>query len=104
MVHTPEGDWGRDKNGMFLSELCGFQRVLSLRQCDAKAALVPERMADVQMAANKVADNYTLSVTCGMCGFTWIDGVGYRTKTVVRCPEFGKYNLVDTEHIRFNDL
>lgn len=104
MVHTPEGDWGRDKDGIFLSQLCDFQRDLSLRQCDAKTALFPERMPDMQMAANKVTDNYMLSVTCGECGYGWIDGVGYRTKTIVRCPDCGRYNLADTEHIRFSDL
>lgn len=104
MVQTPEGEWGRDKDGMFLSQLCDFQRNLSLRQCDAKTALVPKSMLDVQMAANKVTDNYLLSVTCGQCGYSWIDGVGYRTKTIVRCPECEKYNLADTAHIRFNDL
>lgn len=104
MVHTPEGDWGKDKDGMFLSQLCDFQRDLSLRQGDAKTAFFPERMPDLQMAANKVTDNYLLSVTCGLCGYSWVDGVGYRTKTIVRCPECGQYNLADTTHIHFNDL
>lgn len=104
MVHTSEGDWGKDKDGIFLSQLVGYQRDLSLRQCDAKIALIPERMLELQLAANKVIDNYLLSVTCGICGYGWIDGVGYRTKTIIRCPDCGRYNLADTEHIRFNDL
>ena len=104
MVHTPEGEWGCDKEGIFLSQLCGFQHELSLRQCDAQTALLPVRMCDLQAAANKITDNYTLSITCGECGFNWIDGVGYRTKTIVRCPECGKYNLADTENIRFNAI
>lgn len=104
LVHTPQGDWGKDKDGMFLSQLCGFQRDVSLRQCDAKMAMFPERMLDLQMAATKAADNYLLSITCGVCAYEWLDGVAYRAKTIVKCPECGRYNLADTEHIRFNDL
>ena len=104
MVDTPQGEWGKDKDGLFLSKLCSFQRELSLRECDAGTALTPERMHDMQMAANGIADNYLLSVTCGSCGYNWVDGVGYRTKTIVICPECGKHNLADTEGIRFNDI
>lgn len=104
MVETPEGKWGRDKDGIFLERLCDFQRNLSLAQCEAKTALFPQRMEDVQMAANKITDNFLLSVTCGSCGYEWTDGVAYRSKIVVKCPECGKYNLADTENIRFNNL
>lgn len=104
MVETPEGKWGRDKDGLFLEQLCDFQRNLSLAQCDAKTALIPLRLEDIGMAANKVTDNYLLSITCGSCGFDWTDGVAYRAKTIAKCPECGKYNLVDTENIRFNNL
>ncbi len=104
MVETPAGKWGRDKDGLFLEQLCGFQRDLSLAQCDAKSALFPLRIADIQMAANGITDNYLLGITCGNCGFEWADGVAYRAKTIVKCPECGKCNLVDTENIRFNNL
>lgn len=104
MVETPEGKWGRDKDGIFLEHLCDFQNNLSLAQCQAETAILPVRMQDVQMAANKVTDNYLLTVRCGGCGCEWLDGVKYRSKTIVRCPECGKYNLADTKNIRFNDL
>ena len=104
MVHTPQGNWGKDKDAIFLAQLCDFQKDLSLYQCDAKTALMPERMSDLQMAANKISDNFMLSITCGECGYNWVDGVGYRTKTIVKCPDCGKYNLANTENIRFNDL
>lgn len=97
MVETPQGKWGRDKDGLFLEQLCAFQHNLSLARCEASASIMPVRMADMQMAANKITDNYLLSVTCGKCGFEWEDGVGYRTKTVVKCPECGTYNIVNTE-------
>lgn len=104
MVETPEGKWGRDKDGMFLEGLCPFQLNLSLAQCEATTALFPDRMQDLQMAAQKITDNYLLSLTCGSCGYGWTDGVAYRAKTVVKCPECGKFNLVDTDHIHFNNL
>jgi ribosomal protein S27E len=104
MVETPEGTWGRDKDGMFLEHLCDFQHNLSLAQCEANSAFLPQRMEDVQLAANGITDNFLLSVNCGSCGHEWTDGVTYRSKTVVKCPECGKYNLVNTEHIRFNNL
>jgi hypothetical protein len=104
MVHTPEGTWGRDKDGIFLESLRDYQHNISLAQCEAKTALFPQRLQDLQMAANKVTDNYILSITCGYCGYEWMDGVGYRTKTVVKCPECGRYNLADTENIRVNNL
>lgn len=104
MVETPEGKWGRDKDGIFLERLCDFQHNLSLAQCNAETALFPGRMEDMQMAANKMTDNYLLSITCGSCGYEWKDGVAYRAKTIVKCPECGKYNLAVTEHIRFNNL
>jgi predicted RNA-binding Zn-ribbon protein involved in translation (DUF1610 family) len=104
MVETPEGKWGRDKDGIFLETLCAFQRNLSLAQCEASTALFPQRMQDMQLAAKKITDNFLLSVTCGSCGYQWTDGVAYRSKTIVKCPECGKYNLADTEHIRLNSL
>lgn len=104
MVETPEGKWGRDKDGIFLEGLADFQRNLSLAQCKAITALLPKRIEDVQLAANQITDNFLLSVTCGSCGYEWTDGVAYRSKTIVKCPECGKYNLADTENIRFNNL
>lgn len=104
MVETPEGKWGRDKDGIFLEGLLDFQSNLSLAQCQAETATFPLRMEDLQMAANKITDNYLLSVTCGSCGYQWKDGVAYRSKTIVKCPECGKYNLTNTENIRFNNL
>ena len=104
MVHAPECTWGKDKDGIFLESLAAFQKDLSLRECDGTPALMPERMLDLQMAAQKITDNYLLNITCGSCGREWKDGVAYRAKTVVRCPSCGRYNLVDTENIRFNNL
>jgi ribosomal protein S27E len=104
MVETPAGKWGRDKDGMFLERLCDFQRNLSLAQCQAQTSLFPNRWEDLQLAANKVTDNFLLSVACGSCGYEWTDGVAYRSKTIVRCPECGKYNLADTQNIRVNNL
>ena len=104
MVETPAGKWGRDKDGLFLERLCDFQCNLSLAQCEAKTVTIPLRIEDIQMAANRITDNYLLPITCGSCGFMWTDGVAYRSKTIVKCPECGKYNLADTENIHFNNL
>lgn len=104
MVETPQGTWGRDKDGLFLEQLCDFQRSRSLAQCEGHPSLLPLRMADLQMAANRITDNYLLEITCGACGHLWTDGVAYRSQTVVRCPECGKYNLINTENIRYNGL
>ncbi len=104
MVDTPQGKWGRDKDGMFLEQLCDFQNNLSLAQCEGKVNLLPLRMEDVKIAANGITDNYLIGITCGSCGYEWVDGVAYREKTIVKCPECGKYNLVDTDNIHFNNL
>ncbi len=104
MVRTDKGTWGKDKDGIFLEGLAPFQKDLSLRECDAAPAVIPERMIDLQMAARKITDNYLLSLTCGSCGGEWKDGVAYRAKTIVQCPHCGKYNLADTEYIHYNDL
>ncbi len=99
VVETPQGNWGRDKDGMFLEQLCDFQRNLSLAQCEAKTDLTPFRIADLAMCANHVTDNFLLGITCGDCDHHWIDGVAYKTKTIVRCPHCGKYNLANTDNI-----
>lgn len=104
MVETPEGKWGRDKDGLFLERLCDFQRNLSLAQCDGDTNLIPLRLEDLGLAANKITDNYLIKITCGSCNYEWVDGVAYRAKTIVRCPECGQYNLANTEHIRYNTL
>jgi uncharacterized membrane protein YhaH (DUF805 family) len=97
-VETPEGVWGRDKDGLFLVQLQPFQTRLSLAQCEGKARVMSEGAftLGMQMAANGHADNFICEIVCGFCGAQWKDGVRYRQKTVVRCPDCGKYNLVDT--------
>lgn len=104
MVRTPKGTWGRDKDGMFLESLAAFQKDLTLRECDAQTAMLPERMMDLELCARGISDNYLLSLTCGVCGGAWKDGVGYRKRTIVQCPHCGRYNLADTDNIRFQTI
>ena len=94
---------------MVISPVMEPRVVVARRRSEASSsvgdpAVIPERMIDLQMAARKITDNYLLSLTCGSCGGEWKDGVAYRAKTIVQCPHCGRYNLADTDNIRFQTL
>jgi hypothetical protein len=95
-VETPEGIWGLDKDGLYLVGLLPFQKNLSLSQCTGKISSINPLSIGVQMAAKGNTDNFVCGIVCGSCGCEWKDGVRLREKTVVKCPQCGKYNCVDT--------
>lgn len=103
VVETPDGRWGRDKDGVYLEALRPWQRDLSPAVCSAHTAAFPARPADLRLCAEGVTDNYLLEVACGRCGHRWTDGVAYRAKTAVRCPECGAYNIADTNGVAEQD-
>jgi hypothetical protein len=96
-VETPEGVWGKDKDGLYLVELLPFQKNLSLAQCEGEHG--GYSFNGVTLAARGMADNFVCDIICGSCGNEWQDGIRYKNKTVVRCPKCRKYNSVDTDNI-----
>ena len=102
VVHTPEGTWGLDREGMYLEELQPFQTDLTLAECEGSCAIFGAhmRMFNVYTTACGLTDNFADDVRCGSCGHEWVDGIRYQDKTVVRCPKCYVYNLVDSTNIQ----
>lgn len=101
-VETPEGVWGRDKEGLYLVELLAYQTRLSLVQCEGRYTEFSS--ASVLLAARGVTDNFVSGIICGACGQEWQDGLRYHNKTAVQCPRCKQYNGIDTSNININVL
>ncbi|MDR2653138.1 MAG: DUF805 domain-containing protein [Prevotellaceae bacterium] len=97
-VETPEGVWGKDKEGLYLVELLPFQKNLFLAQCEGTYGNFS--FNNITMAARGITDNFVGDIVCGSCGAKWEDGLRYNNKTIVRCPECKKYNSVDTSNFK----
>lgn len=95
LVHTPEGNWGLDRDGLFLEGLLPFQ--LNILEMDCHGAIdgIPS-LFSLGLASKGLTDNYVVSVLCGKCLNRWLDGVRYRERTVVRCPACQTLNLVES--------
>lgn len=104
-VQTPEGDWGIDKEGLYLVELLPWQADLTLSECEGQICELPP-MFNLAMAARGNVDNFVAKVRCGGCGREWMDGLRYQNATVVRCPECRKHNKVDSSsiHVHFANV
>jgi hypothetical protein len=95
MVHTPEGSWGLDHQGLFLESLLPFQKDEALAECQGQITGVPS-LISLGLASKGLTDNYVIEVRCGKCSALWLDGIRYKDRTVVRCPACRAYNLVDS--------
>jgi hypothetical protein len=95
-VETPEGTWGRDKEGLFLVRLLPWQSDLSRAECDGMLVKAPTSFSVRAATAQRAIDNYIATVRCGRCGREWADGLNPLAPTVVRCPECGRYNRIDS--------
>ncbi|MBN1202439.1 MAG: hypothetical protein JXJ20_11330 [Anaerolineae bacterium] len=99
VVETPsEGNWGMDKEGLYLERLLPWQTDLSKATVTGACNLVPD-MFSLQMAARGINDNFINTIQCGSCEHEWQDGLRYQKTTVVRCPKCKTYNKIDTSHI-----
>jgi hypothetical protein len=98
-VETPEGIWGKDREGLYLVGLLPWQRDLRLAECEGSMVEPPTDFA-AQMAVGGTSDNFVTLVKCGQCGHEWRDGLAYQQVTVVRCPRCRTYSRVDATHFR----
>ncbi|MBN1965064.1 MAG: hypothetical protein JW910_10475 [Anaerolineae bacterium] len=99
VVETPsDGNWGMDKEGLYLERLLPWQTNLSMATVTGSCNLIPD-MFSLQMAARGINDNFINTIQCGSCGHEWQDGLRYKNVTVVRCPKCKTYNKIDTNNI-----
>ncbi|MHA1812383.1 MAG: hypothetical protein ACTSYX_03000 [Candidatus Thorarchaeota archaeon] len=100
IVETPDGNWGKDVQGLFLEHLEPWQEDLDKAECEGR--IKPDSFVryrySAEMAAKGIQDNSLVDIVCGKCGKTWTDGVRIvgSKKTVVKCPYCGAHNLIDT--------
>jgi hypothetical protein len=99
-VKTEQGVWGIDKEGLFLTDLLPWQTNLALAKHEGEITGMPN-MFNLGMVAQGITDNFVVEVQCGSegCSYTWMDGIRYQDKTVVRCPQCREYSLIDSKHI-----
>jgi ssDNA-binding Zn-finger/Zn-ribbon topoisomerase 1 len=97
VVETPEGNWGVDKEGLFLEKLLPWQRDTGSADCDG--SLGSYNLFGLQAAAKGWNDNFVVGVQCGKCQYEWKDGIRYKDLTVVRCPKCKAKNKVDSRNI-----
>ncbi len=81
--------------GLSLEKRLPFQENVASAECEGAAFGLPDAKA-LAAAANGVADNFVMTVSCGKCGHKWEDGLGYKTKTVVRCSSCQALNAIET--------
>lgn len=99
-VKTDQGVWGIDKEGLFLTDLLPWQTNQTLAKQEGEITGFPN-FFNLGMASQGIADNFVIEVQCGSkgCGYTWMDGIRYQNKTVVRCPKCKAYSLIDSSNI-----
>ncbi|MFD4456822.1 hypothetical protein [Nocardia sp. NPDC058480] len=101
VVETPEGNWGRDIDGLYLENLLPWQRDIARATCDADIVRIPgigDPSGGLITAAKGTMDNFVAELRCGSCGSGWWDGIRYRDFTAVRCPGCGTVNRVDSRN------
>ncbi len=98
IVETPEGNWGKDKEGLYLEKLLPFQTDISKKNCTGSINGFPS-LFSLSTALQKISDNFICHVSCGKCGHIWEDGLRYQNLTIVKCPKCKVYNEIDTSNI-----
>ncbi len=99
VVETPEGNWGMDVKGLYKERLLPWQTDLSTASVEGRCVGMPDTFA-LQMAARGMNDNFVISVECGKCAQTWMEGVRYENWTVVECPECHTRSKVSTDRFK----
>jgi predicted Zn-ribbon and HTH transcriptional regulator len=99
LVETADGNWGKDKDGIYLEHLQSWQNDLS--SIDAEGQFIPMTWSDqgLKYAAKGINDNFIVKLECGKCKHQWIDGVRYNNDTLVKCPQCKAKNKIDSRNI-----
>jgi HEAT repeat protein len=95
IVETPDGTWGRDRNGLFLDHLEPWQASFA-DTADCDGTIISWSSYGLEMAARREHDNFVCDVRCGRCSRIWTDGIRYRNLTAVRCPGCNAVNRIDS--------
>lgn len=98
VVETPEGNWGRDIEGLYLERLLSWQTNINSAECEGYIVSLLSTF-NLQTAAKGFNDNFTVIIECGKCGHQWLDGVRYQNITVVRCPKCLAFNKIDSTKV-----
>lgn len=100
IVETPEGNWCVDSEGIYLEKLLPFQLSLEQAQCRGQIKFPPSPLG-LKLAAMGFSDNFTAHVKCGKCGHIWLDGLRYKNRTLVKCPQCQALNEVDSRRYSY---
>jgi ribosomal protein S27E len=106
VVETPNGNWGKDIDGLYLENLLPWQRNVAAAEQQGDIVGVMTGTTGFVAIDNGSTDNFIVCVRCGNCRHEWEDGVRYRDATAVRCPSCATLNSVDSRGIsyrRFGD-
>jgi HEAT repeat protein len=95
-VETPEGIWGVDKEGLYLVHLLPWQSDLGRAQCSGAVVEPPTPFSLQQAILQDAVDNYVATIQCGRCDHRWQDGLNHLASTIVRCPNCGRYNRIES--------
>jgi DNA-directed RNA polymerase subunit RPC12/RpoP len=96
VAETPEGVWGTDVEGLYLERLAPWQSDIRLAEVEGNTGSGLPSLFGLRQAAAGIIDNFVHTVVCGKCGREWQDGLRYQAVTVVRCPQCGIKNSVDS--------
>ncbi|MBY8860544.1 hypothetical protein K7711_29020 [Nocardia sp. CA2R105] len=99
VVETPDGNWGKDIDGLFLENLLPWQRNVAAAEYVATIVMIPGGINPSGVfwsAGMGIADNYVAQLVCGRCRARWWDGIRYGDFTAVRCPSCRGLNQVDS--------
>jgi hypothetical protein len=100
MVETPDGNWGLDKEGLFLEHLEPWQiSLINSADCQGHLLGMSWSSFGLEMAARGLNDNFVCDIECGKCKQRWTDGIRYRNTTAVRCPGCRAVNRVDSGNV-----
>ncbi|PAZ17073.1 hypothetical protein CLM62_04395 [Streptomyces sp. SA15] len=95
VVETPQGNWGKDIDGLYLEQLLPWQLDIARAECSGRLISVANTTGVIGAARGR-GDNFVVTVQCGKCSHEWYDGVRYQNVTAVRCPSCAAVNRVDS--------
>lgn len=95
VVETPNGNWGKDIDGLYLENLLPWQRDTAAAECSGVVVDLGNTTG-VVAAARGLGDNFVATVRCGKCSHEWYDGLRYQDVTAVRCPSCAVLSRVDS--------
>jgi ribosomal protein S27E len=101
VVETPNGNWGKDIDGLFLENLLPWQYDDAAAEHQGGIIGVLTEATGFVAIDQGSTDNFIVGVRCGNCGHEWEDGVRYQNATAVRCPACAELNRVDSRGITY---